>query len=179
MTLPLEFTYIYVLKYIKISLCIFIDTSSPFPPRSVGCTLVEMLTGKPPYGDYEPLAAMYQIVSNKTPKFRLPPSASPLVDAFLALTFRTTPTARPSAQDLLKTPFAAGASWWRLNTRLEGVRGWRECLTWIWGRFAADWVARNSTGVEVERNSEGEVNRRQSSEENPLHSNVSALILTL
>ncbi|XP_070187854.1 mitogen-activated protein kinase kinase kinase 2-like [Littorina saxatilis] len=72
---------------------------------SVGCTLVEMLTGKPPYGDYEPLAAMYQIVSNKHPKYKLPPQCSVHVENFLTLTFRCAVTGRPSAEDLLKTTF--------------------------------------------------------------------------
>ncbi|KAL8610277.1 hypothetical protein ACOMHN_062009 [Nucella lapillus] len=72
---------------------------------SVGCTLVEMLTGKPPYGDYEPLAAMYQIVCNKHPKYRLPPQCSVHVENFLVLTFKTTVTDRPSAEDLLKDRF--------------------------------------------------------------------------
>ena len=73
--------------------------------RSVGCTLVEMLTGKPPYGDYEPLAAMYQIVSNNHPKYKLPPQCSVHVENFLMLTFKVSVADRPPAEDLLKDKF--------------------------------------------------------------------------
>lgn len=73
--------------------------------RSVGCTLVEMLTGKPPYGDYEPLAAMYQIVSNKHPKYKLPPQCSVHVENFLMQTFKVSFADRPPAEDLLKDKF--------------------------------------------------------------------------
>ncbi|XP_025111373.1 mitogen-activated protein kinase kinase kinase 3-like isoform X2 [Pomacea canaliculata] len=72
---------------------------------SVGCTLVEMLTSKPPFADYEPLAAMFQIATSKHPKYELPATCSTSVRDFLMLTFQRTPTDRPSAEDLLKDKF--------------------------------------------------------------------------
>ncbi|XP_059160973.1 mitogen-activated protein kinase kinase kinase 3-like [Physella acuta] len=72
---------------------------------SLGCTVVEMLTLKPPYADYEPFAAMFQIATNATPKYELPAGTSVLVKDFLALTFQRTPTKRPSAEDLMDHRF--------------------------------------------------------------------------
>ena len=36
-------------------------------PRSVGCTIVELLTGKPPYYDLAPMAALFRIVQDDYP----------------------------------------------------------------------------------------------------------------
>ena len=56
--------------------------------RSVGCTVVEMLTGKPPLHDLEPFAAMYKI-GNEPEKFRsfLSLSCSERVEYFLSQCF--------------------------------------------------------------------------------------------
>lgn len=35
--------------------------------RSVGCTIVELLTGKPPYYDLAPMAALFRIVQDDYP----------------------------------------------------------------------------------------------------------------
>lgn len=72
---------------------------------SVGCTLVEMLTGKPPFSTYEPMAAMFQIATSKHPKYELPHPNSVHVRDFLNLTFQRAFHERPSAEDLLKNKF--------------------------------------------------------------------------
>ncbi|KAK0041855.1 mitogen-activated protein kinase kinase kinase 2 [Biomphalaria pfeifferi] len=72
---------------------------------SVGCTVVEMLTKKPPFAEYEPFAAMFQIATCKYPKYELPPGSSTVVKDFLALTFQRHNSERPSAEDLLEHRF--------------------------------------------------------------------------
>ena len=56
--------------------------------RSVGCTVVEMLTGEPPLRDLEPLAVIFQIGSKPdTVCPQLPPHCSKDADDFLSKCF--------------------------------------------------------------------------------------------
>jgi serine/threonine protein kinase len=41
----------------------FIDV----PKRSLGCTLIELLTGKPPYADLIAMSALFRIVEDEYP----------------------------------------------------------------------------------------------------------------
>ncbi|XP_053385541.1 mitogen-activated protein kinase kinase kinase 3-like [Mercenaria mercenaria] len=72
---------------------------------SVGCTIVEMLTKKPPWADLETMAAIYKIATTEFPRFTLPNGLSPYVDDFLRLTFKRIPQERPTAEDLLMYSF--------------------------------------------------------------------------
>ncbi|XP_041374483.1 mitogen-activated protein kinase kinase kinase 2-like isoform X2 [Gigantopelta aegis] len=77
---------------------------------SLGCTIVEMLTKKPPFAEYESFAAMFQIATCKYPKYDLPPDTSVTCREFLSLTFQRTGQERPSADDLLRHRFLNGVS---------------------------------------------------------------------
>ena len=44
--------------------------------RSVGCTIIELLTGDPPYFELAPVSAMFRIVSDEQPP--LPEGTSPV-----------------------------------------------------------------------------------------------------
>ncbi|XP_055956740.1 uncharacterized protein LOC126821892 isoform X2 [Patella vulgata] len=72
---------------------------------SVGCTIVEMFSTKPPFHEYETFAAIFQIGNCKHPKYELPKDVTDLAKEFLALAFQITQGDRPSADDLLKHGF--------------------------------------------------------------------------
>lgn len=74
---------------------------------SLGCTVIELLTGKPPYFDLEPMSALYRIVQDEYPP--IPPVVSNELKDFLTLCFQKEPFFRKSAQDLLSHPWLAKA----------------------------------------------------------------------
>eukprot|EP00775_Hariotina_reticulata_P013544 gene13544-13671_t len=67
---------------------------------SVGCLIIELLTGYPPYYDLQPMSALFRIVQDGHPP--LPDSVSPLLDDFLLQCFQKDPSARPDACSLLQ-----------------------------------------------------------------------------
>jgi len=70
---------------------------------SVGCTLIELLTGFPPYFDMVALSAVFKMVQDEHPP--LPDDISPELESFLLRCFARDPTQRPSAHDLLADPW--------------------------------------------------------------------------
>lgn len=66
---------------------------------SLGCTIIEVLTGNPPYFELSPQDARNHIISEEHPPFPLNIS-SHLYD-FLTLCFKREPSQRPSARDLM------------------------------------------------------------------------------
>eukprot|EP00163_Fabomonas_tropica_P004081 TRINITY_DN1361_c1_g1_i1.p1 TRINITY_DN1361_c1_g1~~TRINITY_DN1361_c1_g1_i1.p1 ORF type:complete len:844 (-),score=166.08 TRINITY_DN1361_c1_g1_i1:35-2566(-) len=77
---------------------------------SLGCTVVEMATGSPPWSKYTTqVSALYHIAStDETPE--LPPSLSPEGTHFLTQCFNRNPAKRPTAATLLRHPFVANAT---------------------------------------------------------------------
>ncbi|KAI8378066.1 kinase-like domain-containing protein [Radiomyces spectabilis] len=67
---------------------------------SLGCTLVELATGKPPYGDLIAMSAMFRIVEDDYPP--LPNNVSAEMHSFLLCCFQKNPDERPSASQLKK-----------------------------------------------------------------------------
>ncbi|XP_064598335.1 mitogen-activated protein kinase kinase kinase 3-like [Liolophura sinensis] len=72
---------------------------------SLGCTVVEMFTTTPPWGDLEAMAAIFKIATMPQPRYELPRSASNAAVDFLKKTFIKIPQDRPGAKDLLRHPF--------------------------------------------------------------------------
>ncbi|EPS43216.1 hypothetical protein H072_2794 [Dactylellina haptotyla CBS 200.50] len=99
---------------------------------SVGCTVIELLAGNPPYYDLSPMQALFRIVSDDHPT--LPDGASGAVRDFLMQCFQKDPNLRVSARKLLRHP-------WIIKTRtvskepntkyvddVRSVQQWNEAL---------------------------------------------------
>ncbi|KAL5219344.1 hypothetical protein ABZP36_020028, partial [Zizania latifolia] len=69
---------------------------------SLGCTIIEMFTGKPPWSGLEGPAAMFKVL-HKDPS--IPDSLSPEGKNFLRCCFKRNPTERPTASKLLEHQF--------------------------------------------------------------------------
>jgi len=67
---------------------------------SLGCTVIELLTGKPPYYDLDQMSALFRIVQDDFPP--LPDGITLLCKDFLMQCFLKEPLLRPSAAQLLK-----------------------------------------------------------------------------
>ncbi|BFZ61723.1 Protein kinase of the Mitotic Exit Network [Saitoella coloradoensis] len=74
---------------------------------SVGCTVIELLDGRPPYYNLDPLPALFRIVNDDHPP--IPEGASPAVRDFLMQCFQKDPNLRVSAKKLLKHPLIMAA----------------------------------------------------------------------
>ncbi len=77
------------------------------PHRSVGCTVIELLEGKPPYHFLDPMPALFRIVQDDSPP--IPEGASPIVKDFLYHCFQKDCNLRISAKKLLRHPWMVGA----------------------------------------------------------------------
>jgi serine/threonine protein kinase len=66
---------------------------------SLGCTIIELLTGEPPYANMLPVSALYRIVEDAMPP--LPAGLSMELEEFLGLCFKKEPSDRPTARALL------------------------------------------------------------------------------
>jgi len=66
---------------------------------SLGCTVIEFITGNPPNSELDAMTAMLQIVKEEHPP--LPPKISNELASFLLLCFEQDPASRSTAKDLL------------------------------------------------------------------------------
>jgi serine/threonine protein kinase len=75
---------------------------------SLGCTIIELLTGKPPYHNLRQMPALFAIVNDDHPP--IPDGLSPQVQDFLLQCFQKDPNLRVSARKLLKHPWMLGVA---------------------------------------------------------------------
>ncbi|KAL1290899.1 hypothetical protein HN51_059444 [Arachis hypogaea] len=78
--------------------------SLPVDIWSLGCTILEMATSKPPWSQYEGVAAIFKIGNSKDMP-ELPEHLSNEAKNFIQLCLQRDPLARPTAQMLLDHPF--------------------------------------------------------------------------
>ncbi|GMH06692.1 hypothetical protein Nepgr_008532 [Nepenthes gracilis] len=71
---------------------------------SLGCTILEMATSKPPWSQFEGVAAIFKIGNSKDIP-DIPDHLSNEAKSFLKLCFQRDPSARPTAVQLLDHPF--------------------------------------------------------------------------
>ncbi|KAH9746568.1 mitogen-activated protein kinase kinase kinase 5 [Citrus sinensis] len=75
---------------------------------SLGCTVIEMLTGKPPWSEFEGPQAMFKVLNSTPP---IPEMLSSEGKDFLRHCLRRNPVERPSACMLLEHPFIRNANY--------------------------------------------------------------------
>eukprot|EP00256_Glycine_max_P064346 XP_014634480.1 mitogen-activated protein kinase kinase kinase 3 isoform X2 [Glycine max] len=78
--------------------------SLPVDIWSLGCTIIEMATSKPPWNQYEGVAAIFKIGNSKDMP-EIPEHLSNDAKKFIKLCLQRDPLARPTAQKLLDHPF--------------------------------------------------------------------------
>lgn len=99
---------------------------------SLGCTVIELLDGKPPYSKFAPMPALFRIVNDDHPP--LPDGASPLVRDFLMQCFQKDPNLRVSAKKLLRHPWIVSAKKGNkakpteYTEAVKSVQEWNEAL---------------------------------------------------
>jgi len=74
---------------------------------SVGCVVIELLEGHPPYHTLDPMPALFRIVQDDCPP--IPEGASPIVKDFLYHCFQKDCNLRISGKKLLKHPWMVSA----------------------------------------------------------------------
>ena len=102
---------------------------------SLGCTVIELLDGNPPYYKLQPMPALFRIVNDDHPP--LPEGASPAVRDFLMQCFQKDPNLRVSAKKLLKHPWIVNAKKTdsvvsekptKYEQAIQSVQQWNEAL---------------------------------------------------
>jgi mitogen-activated protein kinase kinase kinase 3 len=83
---------------------------------SLGCTLIEMAASKPPWSQYEGVAAIFKIGNSKDMP-EIPEHLSNDAKNFIMLCLQRDPSARPTAQKLLEHPFIRDQSATKAATR--------------------------------------------------------------
>ncbi|ORX61370.1 Pkinase-domain-containing protein [Hesseltinella vesiculosa] len=86
---------------------------------SLGCTVIEMLTGKHPWLDLNIVAALYNLGQFEAPP--LPEDISDLAKSFLKECFQINPEERPTAAELLVHPFVAQNPSFKFKDYMENL----------------------------------------------------------
>lgn len=87
----------------------------------MGCLVIELLEGHPPYHFLDPMPALFRIVQDDCPP--IPDGASPVVKDFLYRCFQKDCNLRISAKKLLKHPWMVAARKQMTDGRGGGGKG--------------------------------------------------------
>jgi len=87
---------------------------------SLGCTIIELLTGKPPYYDCSSITALYRMVEDEHPPF--PTDISEELQNFMIRCFHKDPTKRPTAKELLNE------TWMQNVIKIKPIKSWKKTL---------------------------------------------------
>jgi len=87
---------------------------------SLGCTIIEMFDGKPPWSDLEGPAAMFKVLHKDPP---IPENLSHEGREFLQCCFRRNPAERPTASELLDHPFIRNSSHYNKHGSIHSFAG--------------------------------------------------------
>ncbi|KAG6033830.1 hypothetical protein E4U41_006797 [Claviceps citrina] len=117
---------------------------------SVGCTVIELLQGRPPYHNLAAMPALFAIVNDDHPP--LPEGISPAARDFLMQCFQKDPNLRVSARKLSRHAWIAGCrraeapvskAPSNFNQAVEEVKQWNKALN------SSEPALRSSTGSDV------------------------------
>ena len=79
---------------------------------AVGCSVVELITGKPPFDEFNPMTVLFKIVEEK---IQIPQNTSMHLQDFLKCCFEKDPEKRPSARMLLHH------NWLKMLTKSQNI----------------------------------------------------------
>ncbi|XP_062188963.1 mitogen-activated protein kinase kinase kinase 5-like [Phragmites australis] len=87
---------------------------------SLGCTIIEMFDGKPPWSDLEGPAAMFKVLHKDPP---IPENLSHEGKDFLRCCFKRNPGERPTANELLDHPFIRNSNHYNKHGSIHSFAG--------------------------------------------------------
>ncbi|KAL1066673.1 hypothetical protein V6Z11_D12G077100 [Gossypium hirsutum] len=93
---------------------------------SLGCTIIEMFTGKAPWSEYEGAAAMFKVMRDTPP---IPETLSPEGRDFLRCCFQRNPAERPSASVLLEHRFVKSSLQSGTSSSSSSFNGTKGCTS--------------------------------------------------
>ncbi|KAJ3853580.1 hypothetical protein EV368DRAFT_38634, partial [Lentinula lateritia] len=95
---------------------------------SLGCVVIELLEGSPPYSFLDPMPALWRIVQDDCPP--IPEGASAVVKDFLACCFQKDPNLRIGARKLLRHPWMVGVrARYGYDEAVQRVQEWNQALS--------------------------------------------------
>ncbi|KAH8515768.1 hypothetical protein H0E87_004275 [Populus deltoides] len=127
---------------------LYVHNLNIFPHPSLGCTILEMATSKPPWSQYEGVAAIFKIAQSKNSP-EIPSHPSEDAQSFVKLCLQRDPSVRPTASQLLPPPLHRKLKTGKIASS-DFVDNPFPCLTWRYPPPANDAVKSMPTAVHHE-----------------------------